>query len=58
MKIRVESEVDIGLVIVTSALRVDEEPGKLAERVFSMLTAMRFVRGLLLITAPIFGFSS
>jgi len=51
-KIKVESDVEIAWLIVTSALKVEVEPGLLALSVFKMLTAINLLIGRLFTTDP------
>jgi hypothetical protein len=51
-KIKVESDVEIAWLIVTSALKVEVEPGLLALSVFKMLTAIKLLIGRLFTTDP------
>lgn len=51
-KMKVESEVEMGCEMVTSARRAEVEPGLLAESVLRMLRLMRLVIGGLLMTEP------
>ena len=51
-KIKVESDVEIAWLIVTSALKVEVEPGLLALSVFKMLTAIKLLIGGLFTTDP------
>ena len=48
----------IACPMVTSALRVDVDPGEFALRSLRMLTPIKFVKGRLLMTTPKLGFAS
>ena len=56
-KIKVESDVDISWLIVTSALNIEVDPGLLELSVFKMLTAIKLLIGGLLTTDPKFKFA-
>lgn len=58
VNMNVEREVETACPIVTSALRVDDYPGALADKLLRMLTVRRWVLGLAFMTAPMLGFCS
>ena len=58
VNMKVDKLVEMACPIMISALRVEEDPGELADKSLRMLTARSWVLGFALMTAPMFGFCS